>query len=634
MPHNKPINILFTYLHTPNINGIRSLVEQAISEINSQDIGFVECHISDVEDVAQQLTVNGCQIILCTGATASYLQKILSIEIQVIRTGMFDVIQAISSLKQYKRIALLGKSTTTVSLEDYSEIFLLDIKQFTYDSYFDAKRTIQLIKKEKFDAVIGSPISVELAISEGLVGQLTMTVVSLKDLLTNALSSLEKIRREQSTINRLTEIFNHLNEGVCFITKNKKISFINTSMAELLKKSPADVLNKSPADVFGNLDLDISHHNPRQLLDIENYQLAVHILEMNNDYINGYILSAQELNALEYSSSEFRKVSSRNVNTRYHFNQLSTRNAIFKTTLTLAKAYAKTDSTVLITGESGTGKEVLAQSIHNHSSRSKAPFVAINCASFPESLLESELFGYAEGAFTGAKKNGRIGLIESAHNGTLFLDEIGDMPLHLQTRFLRVLQERQISRLGSTASHHLNIRIIAATHADLENLVANDNFRADLYYRLNILRLSIPPLRNRPEDILTLADSFLKKYRKSIKDLPDALPHLLKKYSWPGNIRELENIIERIQVLFYFDKSHSQPDFLSLHLPELFSSTQKENNTSLLKKAKINQETLLIEQTLQEVDGNLELAAKNLGISRTTLWRKMKTMNSDVSNMK
>lgn len=631
MSHNKPINILFTYLHTPNINGIRSLVEQAISEINSQDIGFVECHISDVEAVAQQLTVDGCQIILCTGATASYLQKILSIEIQVIRTGMFDVIQAISSLKQYKRIALLGKSSTTVSLEDYSEIFLLDIKQFTYDSYFDAKRTIQLIKKEKFDAVIGSPISVELAVNEGLVGQLTMTVVSLKDLLTNALSSLEKIRREQSTIIRLTEIFNHLNEGVCFITKNKKISFINTSMAQLLKKSPIDVLNKSAVDIFGNLDLDMGHHNPRQLLDIKNDQLAVHILEMNNDYINGYILSAQELNALEYSSSEFRKVSSRNFNTRYQFNQLSTRNATFETTLSLAKAYAKTDSTVLITGESGTGKEVLAQSIHNYSRRSKAPFVAINCASFPESLLESELFGYEEGAFTGAKKNGRIGLIESAHNGTLFLDEIGDMPLHLQTRFLRVLQERQINRLGSTASHHLNIRVIAATHADLECLVADGNFRADLYYRLNILRLSIPSLRNRPEDILALADTFLKKHKKSVKDLSDTLPMLLKKYDWPGNIRELENIIERIQVLFSLNESRTQPDFLSLHLPELFSSAKKVDSSSLLKKAKINQELLLVEQVLKEADGNLDLAAKKLGISRTTLWRKMKLIKNSIS---
>ena len=150
---------------------------------------------------------------------------------------------------------------------------------------------------------------------------------------------------------------------------------------------------------------------------------------------------------------------------------------------------AQSEATILITGESGTGKELLAQSIHQYSARAKAPFVAINCASFPESILESELFGYEEGAFTGAKKNGQNGLIEAAHNGTLFLDEIGDMPLHLQTRFLRVLQERQINRLGSIVSHHVNIRVLAATHCDLEEQVKKGEFRADLYYRLNILRV-------------------------------------------------------------------------------------------------------------------------------------------------
>lgn len=624
MFNNKPINILFTYINTPNINGVRSLVEQTLLEIDSKDIGFVECHISDIKEVSQQLTANGCQIILCTGATASYLQRILTIEIQVIRTGMFDVIQAISNLKQYKRIALLGKSTSTVNLENYSEIFALDIKQFTYDSYLDAKRTVQMIKSERFDAIIGSPVAVELALNEGLVGQLAMTVSSIKDLLTNALRILEKIRREQSTIIRLTEIFNHLNEGICFITKYKQVSFINTSMAQLIKKSPDEVLNRSAEEIFGNLNLTIDNNNTHQLLDIENSKLAVHILELNNDYINGFILRVQELNALEYSSSQFRKVSSVNFNTRYSFNQLSTQNTRFKMTLNLAKAYSKTDSTILITGESGTGKEVLAQSIHNYGTRAKAPFVAINCASFPDSLLESELFGYEAGAFTGAKKSGRIGLIESAHNGTLFLDEIGDMPLHLQTRLLRVLQERQINRLGSTVSHNINIRVIAATHADLEDLVTKGDFRADLYYRLNILRLPIPALRNRPEDILFLADSFLKKHRKSIKDLPDILPPLLKKYNWPGNIRELENIMERIQVLFYLDKNDTQLDFLSFHLPEIFLPAQKTEKTSILKKAKVTQEAILIEQTLKEVDGNLDLAAKELGISRTTLWRKMK----------
>ncbi|HHY2119742.1 TPA: sigma 54-interacting transcriptional regulator [Acinetobacter baumannii] len=626
MLNRKPINILVTYIKKPNINGFRSLVEQAISEVESNEIDLVECHISDVQDVAQSLVENGCQILLCTGATASFLQKKLNIDIQVIRTGTFDVIQAISNLKQYKRIALVG-NTSTVDLENYSDIFALDIQQFNYDSYLDAKKTIHLIKNQGFDAIIGSPVAVELALNENLVGHLAISVPSLKDLLQNALRTLEKIRREQYSTLRLTEIFNHLNEGICFITKQKKISLINNSMSSLLEKDSSDVLNKSALEIFEGLNFDIDQENSHQLAQFKNLKLAVYISKLKNDYIDGYILRVQELNALEQSNSQFRKVSSKNFNTRYTFDQILTQNPNFQQIIKLSKAYAKTDSTILITGESGTGKEVLAQSIHNHSSRYKAPFVAINCASFPESLLESELFGYEEGAFTGAKKNGRIGLIEAAHTGTLFLDEIGDMPLHLQTRFLRVLQERQINRLGSVVSHNLDIRVIAATHADLEELVRNGTFRADLYYRLNILRVYTPSLKERKEDILYLANSFLEKYRKTLNDLPNILQKAFLSYSWPGNIRELENIVERINVLLQLDHEILTPEFLKQQLPELFQSQNHHTTQPLLKEVKVNQELSLIEQTLAEVEGDLDLAAQKLGISRTTLWRRMKLIN-------
>lgn len=627
MLNRKPINILVTYIKQPNVNGFRLLVEQAIAEIQSDQIDLVECHISDVEDVAKALSKNGCQILLCTGATASFLQKKLNIDVQTLRTGTFDVIHAISNLKQYKRIALMG-STSTVNLENYADIFALDIKQFNYDSYLDAKKTVHLIKKQGFDAIIGSPIAVELALNEHLVGHLAISVPSLKDLLQNALRTLEKIRREQNTILRLTEIFNHLNEGICFISKQKNISFINQSMSALLEKEPTDVLNKAANEIFEGLDFDIDDENAHQLIQFKKHKLAVYISKLKNDHINGYILSVQELNALEHSNSQFRKVSSKNFSTRYTFEQILSQDTNFKKTIDLAKAYAKTESTILITGESGTGKEVLAQSIHHHSRRAKAPFVAINCASFPESLLESELFGYEEGAFTGAKKNGRIGLIEAAHNGTLFLDEIGDMPLHLQTRFLRVLQERQINRLGSVVSHSLDIRVIAATHADLEELVKAGRFRADLYYRLNILRIFVPALRQRKDDILYLSNTFLARQNKSIDDLPDILVKAIKKYIWPGNIRELENMLERILVLLQLDRTLIQPEFLSQQLPELFQLQERQTEQSPLKDVKLNQELSLIEETLVDVGGDLDLAAKKLGVSRTTLWRRMKLMRS------
>jgi transcriptional regulator with PAS, ATPase and Fis domain len=217
--------------------------------------------------------------------------------------------------------------------------------------------------------------------------------------------------------------------------------------------------------------------------------------------------------------------------------------------LELARRIAGSDFTVLITGESGTGKELLAQSIHNASPRSKQPFVAVNCAAVPESLLESELFGYAGGSFTGALKEGKAGLFEQANNGAVFLDEIGDMPPMLQSKLLRVLQERQIMRVGSTKLTEVNIRVIAATNRNLRERIQAGQFREDLYYRLNALSLVVPPLRDRPEDIFLLLEHFLAQQNQSqLKFTPEARALLLR-YSWPGNIRELGNVANHITLM-------------------------------------------------------------------------------------
>jgi transcriptional regulator with PAS, ATPase and Fis domain len=212
----------------------------------------------------------------------------------------------------------------------------------------------------------------------------------------------------------------------------------------------------------------------------------------------------------------------------------------------LARRIAGTDFTVLITGESGTGKELLAQSIHNASARSKQPFVAVNCAAVPEGLLESELFGYAAGSFTGALREGKAGLIEQANNGTVFLDEIGDMPPMLQSKLLRVLQERQIMRVGSTKLTQVNIRVIAATNRNLPKRIAAGEFREDLYYRLNALSLAVPPLRERPDDIFLLLKHFLAEQNHGDLKFSAEARELLLRYAWPGNVRELGNVANHI----------------------------------------------------------------------------------------
>lgn len=233
----------------------------------------------------------------------------------------------------------------------------------------------------------------------------------------------------------------------------------------------------------------------------------------------------------------------------YHFEDILGQSPKLQEAVRIAKRFAASESTVLIQAESGTGKELFAQSIHNASARASGPFVAVNFAAITESLLDSELFGYVEGAFTGASRHGAMGLFERANKGTIFLDEIGDAPLSFQIKLLRVLQEREIRRVGSTASIHIDVRIIAATNQDLAELIRQGKFRKDLYYRLNILPLSLPSLHERKEDISLLAASFLRQFNPSLSEreakayFQDVLP-VLQEYSWPGNIRELQNLVE------------------------------------------------------------------------------------------
>ena len=289
----------------------------------------------------------------------------------------------------------------------------------------------------------------------------------------------------------------------------------------------------------------------------------------------------------------------------------------------LARKFAITESTVLITGESGTGKELFAQGLHTASQRSSGPFVAVNCAVLPENLLESELFGYDKGAFTGALKDGKPGLFELAHGGTLFLDEIGELPLRIQTLLLRVLQERTVRRIGGDRIIPVDVRILTATNRHLEKEVEDKQFRSDLYYRLNILSLELPPLRKRLADIPLLVDFFLSEFndrrKDKIVDIEEELLALFQKHDWPGNIRELRNTIERLVVLEEGPCLRLQgAKFLSEKINRI--NDLEDTNKPSIK----NTERELIIATLERFEQNKTAAAKSLGIDRSTLWRKIK----------
>lgn len=283
---------------------------------------------------------------------------------------------------------------------------------------------------------------------------------------------------------------------------------------------------------------------------------------------------------------------------------------------------AKTNSNVLIMGESGTGKELFAHSIHAGSMRRKAPFVCVNCGSIPEQLIESELFGYEEGAFTGARKGGKIGLFPAAHGGTIFLDEIGELPLPMQVRLLRVLQDREIQRVGSNVREKVNVRVVAATNRNLYQMVKKGEFRSDLYYRLNVVTLHLPLLRERKEDLPLLIQMILSKISKkeslgAIEISREAMDHLLR-YDWPGNVRELENVLER--AINFTDVGEK---IKAKNLPERITGSMVSQTVMPLKELMENTEKDAIKDALLRCRNCKAKAANELGISRTTLYEKM-----------
>ncbi|WMJ82172.1 sigma 54-interacting transcriptional regulator [Clostridium sp. MB40-C1] len=295
------------------------------------------------------------------------------------------------------------------------------------------------------------------------------------------------------------------------------------------------------------------------------------------------------------------------------------------------KKMVKVNSNVIIYGESGVGKELFAHSIHNESDRRYKPFVSVNCSAIPENLMESELFGYEEGAFTGAKKGGNIGKFELANGGSIFLDEIGEMPMYLQAKLLRVLQEKEVQRVGGKKTIQIDARVISATNKDLKIMVEKGKFREDLYYRLNVLSLEVPPLRKRKSDINLLVRNFVSEFYKETglyRQLNDEVIKILSKYEWPGNIRELKNIVEKICVSAD-DVNVSIKDIPSDIINDFIKKESINNNTGL-KNIMMEIEKELIIKALIETKGNKRKAADKLEIPRSSLYRKLEEYNIDM----
>ncbi|XJZ27611.1 sigma 54-interacting transcriptional regulator [Bacillota bacterium Lsc_1132] len=442
------------------------------------------------------------------------------------------------------------------------------------------------------------------------------------------LNTILELAYEGIVVTNESGIIIEINDAYCRIVGKRREEVIGTSVTEIIENTRLHIVLKSGVAEKGYIQR------------IHGQDMVVHRIPIWKD---GKVIGAIGMLIFEgvkdlYSILERTQVLSRQLtecrtaavqkNQRTtSMDQILGQSEEIEEVKRIARKAARTPSTVLITGESGTGKEMFARAIHDLSSYSKGEFISVNCAAIPEHLLEAELFGYEDGAFTGAKKGGKPGKFELAHKGTIFLDEIGDMPPLMQSKILRVLQEKEVERVGGVVKHFVDVRIIAATNRSLESMVQERTFREDLYYRLNIIRLQIPPLRERRKDIPMLLKHHLfqicKQFIIEQKTLSDKALSVLMNYSWPGNVRELQNTVEMLVSLAESNVIH--PD----ELPEKFTKNFYESDSQPVKKARIKEavfekEKELIIKTLLETNGNKSAAARKLGIRRSTLYEKLK----------
>lgn len=612
------------------------------------DIEVFEVALDGALTLGHELEQRGnVDVIITAGANAAILQSALSIPVVGISISGYDLLIAFKRAKEIaNRVGLVIYREKIPELEEFKELLNIEISQRLYTSLDDAEECFRSLKADRFEVIVGSSLVVDLAEKSGIRGVLVYSTRTVKDSIEYAIQIGMIAVLESCRYENLNAVLRHLHEAVLSVDKRHRITALNPLMETIIGFDYADAINVPLEEILPDLSLaSVLVSGEKEIGDV--VQLGHRTFVINRipiheqGVLTGAMLTLQDALAIQKADTSIRSQRKpRNLSARYRFNHLVGNSPKLIRAIDSARRYAKTNSTILISGKSGTGKELFAQAIHNASSRANSPFVAINCAAFPEALLESELFGYEEGAFTGSRKGGKPGLFEIAHTGTIFLDEIGDMPIALQTRLLRVLQEREVIRVGGIQPISVDLRVIAATHQHIPDQIDRKLFRADLYYRLNILHFNLPCLSERQEDIpslsLHLLNTYLRRLGSSLaadQALGPFMP-LLMGYSWPGNVRELENIMERFSVFLSQYEDVRQIDYQAFQheIPEivLASGRRASLRPSPVAEAVPSGDVSLDDMriALRQAKGNKGRAAELLGISRTTFWRKLRVSNS------
>lgn len=598
------------------------LANEVIRE-DAADCIAVYAPMERIEETAREWEARGARLFISFGVTGKIVRHAVSIPVIALNIAEEDIVEALIAASSLgKRIGIIGFKRTMQRIAALRPLLNIDLVWQPTPPLEDMSGAI--LEMRGVDVFIGGYY--QTGIAAGL-GMKTILVKPQKEELRRAICTAESFlqtSRIEGEIGKESSIY-----GVMTVQTGGNIVVMNKLAADYLGLDPLAVSPSTVYEVcpqFVKIFDCIEKKQPfmNQITMIGNRYFLYHVEPvLRGGKLDSILVTFQDADAVMASELTLRKQLSQRENVaKYSLDNLLGNSRCMLETLKLALKYANSPESVLIQGETGTGKELYAQGIHGASPRKNGPFVAINCASIPENILESELFGYVKGAFTGAVKEGKRGLFEAAHGGTIFLDEIGEISYSLQGKLLRVLQERQIRRLGDENVIPIDIRVIAATNKDLVRLVRNGAFRDDLYFRLNVLSLRIPPLRQRETDPLFLAEEFLKqaavRQKRAFYFSPEAKRVILR-YQWPGNVRELQNMVYRLAVI-------SESEEISA---EALRRHMQENEPLYETAADTPKEALSLKEALALAGQNKKKAAELLGVSRATLYRMLEREKED-----
>jgi transcriptional regulator with PAS, ATPase and Fis domain len=587
------------------------------------------------------------EVIVSRGFVSEELQRMdRFIPVVEVPVAAGDLVQSLKRAKnefQAKRVAVLGSLNMVMGVEKYEDVFGLQVQQVILNTTEEIRSAVEEVVKNGIDTVIGGVKTCAFARELGVPHVL---LESGKESMWHSITEAKRLahvsRRVEEQSENLKVILNKSFEGIIAVDASQRITVFNQAASRILSVSAIQVLGKLVDEVLPALKgvyiAETEEGMIPELIQYEKKQLSVRgtSIRLRGESI-GRIYTLQEVSKIQELETRIReKIYMRGHVAKHTFEDIIGSSAAILSAIHTAKRYSLVDSNILILGKTGTGKELFAQSIHTYSPRKNGPFVAVNCAALPETLLESELFGYVDGAFTGASKGGKPGLFELAHQGTLFLDEISEIPPRLQGRLLRAIQEKEIMRLGHDRVIPVDVRIIAASNKNLIDMVRAGAFREDLYYRIDILTLELPELAERREDIPAIAEYWIQQFTHQFGLSPiqitEKAKRRLKTLDLPGNIRQLRNLCERLVVLSQcqvIDERDVEAVVAAYTSPVSGKPSVRvmgNQATVNFKKEVRDFEKERLLTALKNAEYNKNMAAKALGISRTTLWRRMREL--------